>query len=655
MIRKIIFTGLLIRLFMFDITAQEVILPLEINPAKSGQNKIRTKNAKSDVTPLLLPFKEDFSYPGPYPDAKLWSDSYVFVNGTFALHPKTIGTATFDALNQFGEIYDDAEDNPFQFEADFLTTHPIRLDSVFSPVALGLSPQDSVLLTFYFQPQGKGSAPRIRDSLALEFLLTPGHYMEDDENPENPIWIEDEWINVWSTAGGSLNEFVEANNGNYFKRVAVKIEDPGYFRQDFRFRFRNYGSFPFSKTPSNFAGNTSIWNIDYITLDYGRTIADSFYYDIAFVQPAKSILRQYHSMPWSHYIVNPQNHLKPRFDLAISNLDNETYNYSYRYFIQDEQGTTIRNYSGGTWNIAPFHVSGYQSYDPHTSPIVIPNPLPTGPAAARQFKIFHVIREGAQGDDLQRNDTIVFNQVFDNYFAYDDGIPETGYGLVGFSPQGATRFVLSRGDTLTAVKFYFNPTLYNQNRKSFYLKVWKNLEPEEVIYQSEILTTQFQPGSNEFITYDLDEPLIVSDTIYVGWQQVTNDFLNIGFDLDNNSRDNLFYNTHGQWLTSVIDGALMIRPVFGDAVFTQIPVISNTNEIEIFPNPSRGDFLNIGLPEHFGNNFMVRIFDAGGKLIYTNSDITEPDIRSFNNGLYFLVITSEINGESLSGKFLIAR
>jgi hypothetical protein len=653
MIKSVVVTLFLIYTYAF-LPAQEVIIPLEVNPAKANHGSPLKKKTAS-VQPLLLPFTEDFSYPGPYPDPRLWADNYVFINPSFALHPKTIGTATFDALNQDGEIYDQADENPFQFQADMLTSNPIRLDSVFSPAPVKLNPADSILLTFYYQPQGKGSAPRERDTLVLEFLHTPGHFVEDDENPGNQIWIEDFWSHIWSASGSSINEFVESNNERYFKRVAVKIEDPLYFRNDFRFRFRNYGSFPFSKTPSNFAGNTCIWNIDYITLDYGRTLADSFYYDIAFVQPAQSILRRYQSMPWAHYIINPQTHLKPSFNLTFANLDNQTYNYSYRYFIRDEQGNTIRNYSGGTWNIAPFHREGYQNYEPHTNPIMIPNPLPTTPSKARLFRIYHVIREGTRGDDLQRNDTIFFNQVFDNYFAYDDGIPESGYGLVGFNPRGAMRFILSRTDTLTDVKFYFNPTLYNQNRKSFHLKVWKNLDPEEILYESGVLTTEFNTGSVEFVNYKLDNPLIVSDTIYVGWRQVTNDFLNIGFDLSNNARDNLFYNTHGEWLGSIIDGALMIRPVFGDAVFTNVQDLSTPDAPIVFPNPVRNDKVNLTLPNEFGTQYSVEVFDSAGKLVFFGQNNKTIEVSALQNGIYLLRAYSDPGGKTITTKFLIAR
>ena len=654
MIKEYISIVSLFLAFSISLQAQEFLLPLEINPVKTGQ-RTKTKTADKDaVASLLLPFVEDFSYPGPYPDPALWVDSFAYVNPGFAIHPKTIGSATFDALNQYGEVYEHASSSLFQFSADKLTSQPIRLDSVFDPVPMALNPADSIILSFYFQPQGKGSAPRDRDSLVLEFLHTPGYYIEDPENPDEEIWIDDLWVSFWRSEGTTLQEFLAENDSTYFQRVAIHIEDGVYFRNDFQFRFRNYASFPLTKTPNNYAGNTNIWNVDYITLDYGRSAGDIFYYDIAFAAPAQSMLRKFQSMPWSHYIVNPQAHLRNRFNVLITNLDNTTYNYTYRYFIEDEDGNR-KNYTGGTWNIAPFHIQGYQTYEQHANPLLIPNPLPTDPAPARQFTIKHIIREGSQGDDLQRNDTIRFHQIFDNYFAYDDGIPESGYGLIGNNARGAVRFVLGHTDTLDAVKFYFNPTVNNQNQKPFYLKIWKKLDPPEILYESEVLNTEFASGINRFVTYELNPPILVSDTIYVGWKQISNDFLNIGFDRNNNAGGEIFFNTFGEWLPTIFEGALMIRPVFGQALITYTPEFEERKQVNVYPNPVRGQRIMIDHPFNNIRNSEIRIFDATGRMVYSGQFEKETDVSSLANGMYLLQIINQGQSETITSRFIIAR
>lgn len=636
---------------------QEILRPLPGNPVKMQyRDSVFTKTEPG--TAITLPLREDFSYPGPYPDPMLWEDNYVFVNTGFAVNPKSFGTATFDALNAYGEIYEEAEENNYQFSADFLTSRPIRLDSVFGSEPTALQPSDSILLTFYYQPQGRGSAPRQRDSLVVEFLHTPGYYTEDPENPDEEIWVDDLWKSIWRAEGESLASFVANNDSTFFKYVALFIDDETYLRDDFQFRFRNYASFPLSKTPDNFAGNISNWNVDYITLDYGRSVADSFFYDIAFAAPAQSILQDLQSMPWSHYIVDPESRHRARFNVDIANLDNMTLNYSYRYYITNEQGSVVRNYNGGTRNIAPFHIGGYQSFEEHANPILVPNPLGSGalqPAPSRLFKINHVIRQGDTGDSWTRNDTIVFRQVFDNYFAYDDGSPENGYGLAGFNAKGAVRFILSHTDTLEAVQFYFNPTLYNQSVRPFILKVWDNLDPETVLYESEPLSVEFGDGLNQFVSFPLDPPLVVSDTIYVGWEQTTNEFLNIGYDLSSNATGQIFFNSHGQWLPSLYEGALMIRPVFGPQTITNTPAEPLQREMKVYPNPVRHNILNIELPQDLTSDYEIRIFDASGRLVASYQSQNRLDVSSLVNGMYFLQITTRGAIAAEPSRFIIAR
>lgn len=635
--------------------SQEIVRSLETNPEKIHfQDSVAVKNGEATI--LFLPFRDDFSSRGPFPDQALWADRDVFINPSFAINPLSLGTATFDALDQHGKIYEEAQTNSFQIDADRLTSHPIRLDSVFSPAPMALSPADSIILTFYYQPQGNGSAPRLRDSLVVEFLHTPGYFSEDPENPEETIWIDDFWVSIWRTAGKNLTAFLEENDSTFFQYVAIPIEDEIYFRNDFQFRFRNYASFPLTKTPDNFAGNTCIWNVDYVTLDYGRSSADSFYYDIAFAKPPQSILRNYQSMPWSHYSANPQNQIRGSFDVGIANLDNITYNYSYRYYVMDENNTIVRNYSGGTWNIGSFAQVGFQNYLPHANPPLVPNPFGSlDPAPARHFRVHHVLREGNNGDDYTRNDTIIYHQFFDNYFAYDDGIPENGYGLVGVNPRGAIRFTLSHTDNLEAVQFYFNATLNNQNQKPFRITVWKNLEPEEIIYQSRPTTVEYAPWLNQFVTFPLEEPLEVSDTIYVGWEQMSDDFLNIGFDTSNDGSAQIFYNSFGEWLPTIYKGALMVRPVFGSQNITDVTEDDVINSISVFPNPVTGQFLQLQLPDGNINHFETIIFDSSGKLVHKSENLDQINVSQLTAGIYFLQFIPQNGYKIETTKFIISR
>ncbi len=650
---------ILTKVFITSLSAQEALLPLQSNPLKSNNIPgVKTAVFEEDVA-LELPFFEDFSYKGPYPDSKLWADSSVFINSCYPEHPVSIGVATFDALDKYGKIYEHASENTYQFVADHLTSHKIRLDSVFDPTPKALNPADSIYISFYYQPQGSGFAPNDRDSLALQYLHTPAHYYINDDNDNDTVWVDDKWVSVWNSEGMSLSEFSN-DTFPYFKRVMLPITDMVYFRDDFRFRFKNYSSFPPEKNPTNFAGNRSIWNVDYIILDHGRTVADTFYYDLTFAKPAKSILRRYTAMPWSHYIANPNAHLKNNLEVSIKNLNNIEHNYTYRYNIKDEQGTIIRTYSGGTWNIAPFYQAGYQDYDPHANPIVLNDPLPTDPAEKRHFQITHAIKEGTTGDNNRRNDTIIYDQVFDNYFAYDNGIPNAGYILEGFEPQAALRYFLSHPDTIQGVKIFFNHTLDHQNNSPFHIMVWSSLDPEEIVYESEALMPEYTDDINKFYSYFFDDDhIILPDTFYVGWKQTTNEVLNVGYDLNNSSGGNLFYNTDGQWHPSIFDGALMIRPIVGresDETQITIPDRPQTLSITLYPNPVKGSYLNVKFDDnqiHNIDNFYIQIFDMQGRILLNDKLQQTIPLYDYSNGMYIVRVFDNSSNYSVSERLII--
>ncbi len=633
---------LLFLLLSVVINAQELLLPLEINPAKAILSPQLNTSLKTTTDTVKLPFIDDFTNNGPFPDQKLWVDSFVFVNTSYGLHPKTYGVATFDALNQYGEVYEAAITSPYQFAADLLTSKPIRLDSLFiEDEKYLLTPADSVMISFYYQPQGRGVVPLERDSLVLQFLSKA-----DDDFIDKEGETVEKWITVWSATGESLESFA-GNDFPYFKRVIIVIEDEEFFRKDFQFRFKNYASFPAGKSPNNYAGNTSIWNIDYVYLASGRSVNDFYYHDIAFVEPAESLLQNYTAMPWSHYIVNPQQHLKSNFNVVFTNLDQITYNYSYRYYITDEDDNLIRNYSGGTWNIAPFSESGYQNYPAHTNPAVISNPLPTAPADERTFYITHVIREGAQGDSYQRNDTIVYKQEFSNYFAYDDGVSEAGYGLSGWNPKLAYRFVAAKSDMLESVSFYFNRTRADVNQKPFYLTVWKSLLPEVILYQSSsLLMPEFGEELNQFVNYTISSGVLVTDTFYVGLVQNTSDFLNIGYDVNNNAGNNIFFNADGQWQQSMFSGALMIRPVFNHLLSAPNATTNEVGKVHLFPNPISDNYLNISIIGNIATDAVIQVFDIKGIMVLQELYNEKIDISSLPSGTYILRLIN--SGRELS-------
>jgi len=616
---------LIILLFLISFTAiaQEVITGLISNPKMLKH--ISNNSSKTEIY-RSIPFVDDFSSENIYPADTLWKDKNVFINNDYCLFPPSVNVATFDALDKDGKLY--AQAIATAFPADTLTSVKVRLDSVF-----GLSPgplhvNDSVYFSFFYQPQGLGNAPEAEDSLLLEFYSA----------------TDTKWYKVWGASGTTMTNF-HNTYGEYFKFITIPITDSlKYFSKDFQFRFRNYASLANNSIPS-WAGNVDQWNIDYVYLGKNRIGTDSIFNDLVFVNKAPSFLKYYQAMPWNQYLNNPASEMKDSINNLISNMNDITKNSSYKFDVYDKTGTSVFPYPGGSYNIEPFIPYGYQTCPQHAHPQLGVFTFPSATGDSASFDIVHVVRDGLPGDYLPYNDTIRFKQKFYNYYAYDDGCPEAGYGLTPANSKLAYKFDLNIPDSLRAVDFFWNRTYNDASQKYFYLTVWSSLSPETIIYQKSGCKPQYVDSLNVFYRYYLDNPIPVSGSFYVGWKQTTADFLNVGFDFNTNSGNNIFYNTAGTWYQSMYSGSLMIRPVLGKP----LPVGINENatinmSLHVYPNPTNGAFtISYGTLQP-----AIYIYNSLGKLIYvkekTSQGSEQIDLSGYNKGIYFIKMQ---NGEKI--------
>jgi hypothetical protein len=218
--------------------SQEVITGLQFNPVIRAQylkNKMLKSGNGGDTLPITLPFYDDFSSNGVFPSSLRWIDRYGFVNTDYPVYPIDLGVVTLDAINDSGSMYPEAVGGPDPFIADHLTSRYLRLDSIFSPVPRALTPSDSVYLSFYYQPQGRGLAPHTSDSLVLQYLLVPKHDTLFHGDTTHYI-VPDKWRHIWSVKGMALDSFYLQNN-HYFQRVMIPITDPIFFKKKFRMQW----------------------------------------------------------------------------------------------------------------------------------------------------------------------------------------------------------------------------------------------------------------------------------------------------------------------------------------------------------------------------------------------------------------------------------
>ena len=657
---KNFFAILFLTLLGISATAQEILTTPAYNPAVADQYRNRM-TMKTSVSAVTLPFYDDFSVISVYPSPLRWADTYVFINTDYAKNPPSIGVATLDALDESGALYSDAGPNPF--DADKLTSLPIRLDSIFSPVQRAISRSDSVYLSFYYQPQGRTvSPPSKKSSLILEFH-SPGD--NDTIVSVSGTTIEPHWDQMWSTDGGVPVDTFALPDHHYFRQVLIPIKDSAfYYKNGFQFRFRNIAALKGNSQP-DWRNNGSNWNLDVVWLNTGRGIHDTTLKDVAFADQAPSMLRNYESMPFRQYRKNYINEMKDSLEIRIANLDNSNQNISYKYDVRKGSLAPFAPYNGGSYTITPFYTDGYTDYQPFTRPTVNFF-FPPSNEEKVAFNIIHTLTP-YPNPLFRSNDSIHFAQLFSNYYAYDNGTAEAGIGINGAAGSYAVQFKLNETDTLRGIQIYFNPVIGSVNLVPIDLNVWNDAfgKPGQIVKTMSGVVPSYSSSLNEFNSYWFETPLVIDALtcpgliFYIGWSQTSGDNLNVGLDRYKDSHTRRFYNVDGNWeMSTLINyGSVMMRPVVGPMNPLGTGKPSEVQHLAIQPNPVTNGKLIIQLPvswEKFqGDNINISVISASGSLVLSGAFRNPADVSALAPGFYMVILTDKVSGMRANGKLII--
>ena len=661
-------------------------------------------------TGLFLPFYDDFSQSWLSPDSTKWTDKNAMVTDGFPLNPPTRNAITLDVLDEHGCVYNYAISNAFV--AEYLTSARIRLDSVMEPTPRALVPADSVYFSFWYQPQGNSNPPEAQDSLVLQFgtaverpeflyltyqVWSISDILEalqtDTLFPGDTIWAFDAgcdhnlytintdtittltqgsiaipcdsvftivadtvWTHVWSTPGQKLEEFLAENNGQYFKQVMIPIRDAKYFTDHFYFRFYNYASIVSSSLPNN-RGEEDIWNIDLVYLNLNRNINDTHYPKLAFSGQRPSFLNRYQSMPYRQYRANPNSAIRESLHLDISNLDNIPHEVNYYYEVHQIGGNQHYSRVLDPITVNPYQESGYLTCLPDGESPACPyvGELFSMSYAydSVSYEIKHYIYDSTCTPPLV--DSMVYRQGFYNYYAYDDGIPEMGYGVEPANGRFAVMFELADYDTLQGVQLLFNHTLNDANYKYFDIVIWKdeNGRPGDEVYRLSNQRPKWDEFPFKFAYYKFDRTVALSGIFYIGLVQQSNGLINIGFDASNDNSQYNFFNVNGSWQHSDKHGSLMIRPVVGPSYYINVNEIESLPEsIVLYPNPAHNT-LNIKLSESI-SIVQTCIYDLMGHKLFQGTFEPCISVADLTTGLYFISLTTT-EGQVITQKFIIQK
>ncbi len=585
-----------------------------------------------ESSPLSLPFFDDFSYDGPYPDAQLWLEDQVFINKTLAQNPPSVGIATFDGLDAGGRPYE-----LISGPGDHLTSNHIDLS--------GLSPADDLWLKCFVAPKGRGLGPSQQDSLLLEFRTADGS-----------------WQPVYTWPG--FDEVLPTDSVPPFSFYAFPLDKPEFFHDRFQFRFTGFTS------PG---GISDLWHLDYVWLDRNET-PEPLFDDVAFTSPPLTPLAPYTALPW-HQL---QGH---EVELLVPKAGAGLYNHTDVTLSLDDSRVSYRETTTHTYYNQDFTLADGQNANiPPQTHVWRDKDIPAGifgnivditanipDGDRRQLEVTYWLALDAQGDRFRQNDTLRIRVPFENYFAYDDGSAEWYIYLQNAqndNPEVAVRFTAFQPDTLRAIQIHFPHANGDVRTQLFNLKVWIGSLDTEPVYEAQLLRPFYADEKTDtlqgFTTYRLEDlagnptPVALPQgDFFVGWQQVSVvEFgIPVGFDLDHQPDSVNFVNLGGGWeaFPDELQGAVMIRPVVGST--TPPNTIAGTAgtlpldaKVRLYPNPAgQALFLEPQLP--VVSSWSLRLLDLSGQVLWEGPFQRTLDLSAWPAGVYLIELTDPHTGQ----------
>lgn len=592
--------------------------------------------------PLTLPFWDDFSTSDGFPNPALWEHGrHVAITEGMGINPPTIKVATFDGWDEMGRPY--SNNNMAAGPADSLVSRPIDLSVV------PADRRNTVFISFFWQLKGNGEMPDQEDRIRLQF------------------WTKNkQWVTAWEKFPEIHKDPNRIDPSIYFQQEVIQIVD-SLLHDGFKFRFQSF---------NRLSGNFDNWHIDYIYLHHshqnwgteheaGET-PTMYFFDRALSTPPTSIFKEYNAIPFLQFFKKPDLYLSDSIYVHAFNLSKSLQPVDYYVILKDESNNEI---------ITELNIKTASSLngrdktgkDKHKDNIIrrigmfsssLINKDPIIAYAENQEKLEKLwikadffIETGdnaiSPNVDFRINDRASNIFKLDNFFAYDDSSAEFGAGINQRGGLIAYQFFLHEQDTLTHIDVHFPIIGRNQDGTTLSLKVWKRLSNErEDVLHDQIEVVRHQNGMNAFSRYALSSPLIVKDTIFIGWEQMTSEFLAVGLDKNTNSGDKIWYNVGNTWRqnnkNTGVAGSLMLRPVFEKgAIVTSIGNQHLKKEkVLVFPNPTQGVI-------HFRGAFQqIKVYDGRGAVVREaanlhKEDHLQIDLSGLHPGMYFLHIMNK--------------
>ncbi|MCC5920322.1 MAG: T9SS type A sorting domain-containing protein [Cyclobacteriaceae bacterium] len=594
-----------------------------LNHQKIESARVMEDSAEVEIPldTLSLPFWDDFSQAtSRIPDSRRWYDSEdVFINFSLAINPPTLGVASLDGARGDGRPYSNNVNNIG--DADVFTSMAIDLEEVPANLVSGL------FFSFAWQAGGFSEIPDTEDSLVLEFYTNEGR-----------------WERIWGISGD------ENMNRSIFTTQVLPVQQPRFLHSGFQFRFRNV---------ARLSGRFDNWNLDYIYLNVGRNANQVNFPDRAVSRKPDSPFAPYHSVPYSR-AMDELASLADTSRFTLSNLSTQDNFIEYSLSLRNEADQSSIASMASVVS-ALLQTRSFRIFDVPLSPSTVNLPALAEDSIQMGVHVSLITPDNIQPNttgfvgsrpsdviDFRLNDRATTMIELNNFYSYDDGTAEFAIGINQNGGRLAYEYIVPGGTVLTHIDLYFPPLGEGlQDINPGVLFVWDKLldalpdEDEDGIISFLPILLQGSEDRNQFVRFELENPVAVEDTFYIGYRQDVNRFVPLGWDTDTNSRERIYFNVSGSWeqADETFSGSMMMRPVINDDIV--LSVAENLPKtLTIYPNPGRGEV-------RFSNAVdQVLVFDSRGKLVLDKqsdamSRISSVDLSNFSKGIYLLKIKTE--------------
>ena len=163
-------------------------------------------------------------------------------------------------------------------------------------------------------------------------------------------------------------------------------------------------------------------------IDKNRNAGDTIFSDVAYTLPFRSVLKNHEAMPWKQYREIELQEMGSSIPVHYRNNDTITRNVTRNFEIWDVYNNSLSyNFTAGATNIDPLTSVDYNA-----------NMVYTFNSSNNDSALFRITASLKTDQfDPKENDTMVYYQTFKNYFAFDDGTAEAGYGINGLGSRNA--------------------------------------------------------------------------------------------------------------------------------------------------------------------------------------------------------------------------